>query len=123
MSRFPQNEFCISFSVPPSGLPYSPAEIFEDEIRCYPLPHYIVKREHELLRLHKRDNLPGLINMIHDDLSVIVMLLRHIESSVEVSGLDLHLIGESLARPLKVLDSVCSQLADFELVQTTIAPA
>ena len=40
-----------------------------------------------------------------------------------VSGFELRLIGENLARPLDLLDTVCSQLADFNLVQKTSVPA
>ena len=51
------------------------------------------------------------------------MLMRHIDVSVEISGFELRLIGENLARPLDLLYTVCSQLADFNLVQKTSVPA
>ena len=96
---------------------------FHEEIRCYRLPRHIVRREYELLREHKQDNLLGLINQAHGELAATVMLMRHIDDSADLSGFDLHLIGESLARPLKIFDVICSQLADFELVKTTVVPA
>ena len=96
---------------------------FHEEIRCFRLPSFTVRQEYELLQRHEQDRFSHLVNRIHDDLSATVMLMRHIDGSVEISGFELRLIGENLARPLDLLDTVCSHLADFNLVQKTSVPA
>ena len=78
---------------------------------------------YELLQQHEQGRFSHLVDRIHDDLSATVMLMRHIDESVEISGFELRLIGENLARPLDLLYTVCSQLADFNLVQKTSVPA
>ena len=95
---------------------------FHEEIRCFRLPSFTVRQEYELLQQHEQGRFSHLVDRIHDDLSATVMLMRHIDESVEISGFELRLIGENLARPLDLLDTVCSQLADFNLVQKTSVP-
>lgn len=95
---------------------------FHEEIRCYRLPQNIVKREYELLLQHKQDKFSHLVNRVYNDLSAITLLMRHFDESADISGFELHLISESLSRPLGLLNTVCSQLADFKLVQKTTIP-
>jgi hypothetical protein len=64
-----------------------------------------------------------LVNRVYDDLFTTILLMRHLDDSTEISGFELHLISDNLSRPLEVLSSVCSQLADFELVQKITVPA
>lgn len=96
---------------------------FHEEIRCFRLPHFTVRREYELLQQHKQATLYHLVNRVYDDLFTTILLMRHLDDSTEISGFELHLISDNLSRPLEVLSSVCSQLADFELVQKTTVPA
>ncbi len=96
---------------------------FHEEIRCFRLPHFTVRREYELLQQHKQATLYHLVNRVYDDLFTTILLMRHLDDSTEISGFELHLISENLSRPLDVLSSICSQLADFELVQKTTVPA
>ena len=97
--------------------------VFHDEIRCVRLPYYIVRREYELLQQHKLDKFAHLVNRVYEDLYTTILLMRHIDESTELTGFELRLISEHLSRPLNLLNSICSQLADFELVQKTTVPA
>lgn len=92
---------------------------FHEEIRCFRLPHFTVRREYELLQQHKQPTFYHLVNRVYDDLFTTILLMSHLDDSTEISGFELHLISDNLSRPLEVLSSICSQLADFELVQKT----
>lgn len=96
---------------------------FHEEYRCFRLPHYIVRREYELLQQHKQDKFAHLVNQVYEDLYTTVLLMRHFDDSTDISGFELHLISENLSRPLGLLNTICSQLADFELIQKTTVPA
>ena len=96
---------------------------FHEEYRCFRLPHFIVRREYELLQQHKQDKFAHLVNRVYEDLYTTILLMRHIDDSTELSGFELHLISESLSRPLGLLNTICSQLADFELIQKTTVTA
>ncbi len=96
---------------------------FHEEVRCFRLPHFTVRREYELLQQHKQPTFYHLVNRVYDDLFTTILLMRRLDDSTEISGFELHLISDNLSRPLEVLSSVCSQLADFELVQKTTVPA
>ena len=96
---------------------------FHEEYRCFRLPHFIVRREYELLQQHKQDKFAHLVSRIYDELYTTILLMRHIDDSTELTGFELHLISQNLSRPLDLLSTVCSQLADFELVQKTTMPA
>lgn len=96
---------------------------FHEEIRCYRVPQYIVKREYDLLTQHEQDNFFCLVNRAYDDLSTTVMLMRNLDDEAGFSGFDVHLISELLSRPLGLLNSICSQFADFKLVEKTTIPA
>lgn len=96
---------------------------FHEEYRCFRLPHFIVRREYELLQQHKQDKFAHLVNRVYEDLYTTVLLMRHFDDSTDISGFELHLISENLSRPLDLLNTICSQLADFELMQKTTVPA
>lgn len=96
---------------------------FHEEYRCFRLPHFIVRREYELLQQHKQDNFAHLVNLVYEDLYATVLLMRHFDDGTDISGFELHLISENLARPLDLLNIICLQLADFELIQKTTVPA
>ena len=96
---------------------------FHEEYRCFRLPYFIVRREYELLQQHKQDKFAHLVNRVYEDLYTTVLLMRHFDDSTDISGFELHLISENLSRPLGLLNTICSQLADFELIQKTTVPA
>ena len=96
---------------------------FHEEYRCFRLPHFIVRREYELLQQHKQDKFAHLVNRVYENLYTTVLLMRHFDDSTDISGFELHLISENLSRPLGLLNTICSQLADFELIQKTTVPA
>lgn len=96
---------------------------FHEEYRCFRLPHYIVRREYELLQQHQQDKFAHLVNRVYEDLYTTILLMRHIDDSTDISGFELHLISENLSRPLGLLNTICSQLADFELIQKTTVPS
>ena len=96
---------------------------FHEEYRCFRLPHFIVRREYELLQHYKQEKFAHLVNRVYEDLYTTILLMRHIDDSTELSGFELHLISENLSRPLGLLNTICSQLADFELIQKTTIPA
>ena len=96
---------------------------FHEEYRCFRLPHFIVRREYELLQQHKQDRFAHLVSRVYEDLYTTILLMRHIDDSTELTGFELHLISENLSRPLGLLNTICSQLADFELIQKTTVPA
>lgn len=96
---------------------------FHEEYRCFRLPHFIVRKEYELLQQHKQDKFSHLVNRVYEDLYTTVLLMRHFDDSTDISGFELHLISENLSRPLSLLNTICSQLADFELIQKTTVPA
>ena len=41
---------------------------FHEEIRCFRVPHFTVRREYELLREHKQEKFAHLVNRVYDDL-------------------------------------------------------
>lgn len=92
---------------------------FHEEYRCFRLPHFIVRREYELLQQHKQDKFAHLVNRVYEDLYTTIFLMKHVDDSTELTGFELHLISENLSRPLGLLNTICSQLADFELIQKT----
>lgn len=96
---------------------------FHEEIRCYRLPRRVVKCEYELLCQHKQNNFSSLVSQVYYELFSTILLMRHFDEDTDISGFDLHLISGNLSRPLAVLDSICSQLAEFKLVQKTTVPA
>ncbi|MDL2268168.1 hypothetical protein LJC46_09350 [Desulfovibrio sp. OttesenSCG-928-G15] len=96
---------------------------FHEEYRCFRLPHFIVRREYELLQQHKQDKFAHLVNRVYEDLYTTVLLMRHFDDGTDISGFELHLISENLSLPLGLLNTICSQLADFELIQKTTVPA
>lgn len=96
---------------------------FHEEYRCFRLLHFIVRREYELLQQYKQDKFAHLVNRVYEDLYATILLMRHMDDSTDISGFELHLISENLSRPLDLLNTICSQLADFELIQKTSLPA
>lgn len=96
---------------------------FHEEYRCFRLPHFIVRREYELLQQYKQDKFAHLVNRVYEDLYATILLMRHMDDSTDISGFELHLISENLSRPLDLLNTICSQLADFELIHKTSLPA
>lgn len=121
MTGLPENPIDEEESSSPIEDGYKRGE-FHEEYRCFRLPHYIVKREYELLQQHKQEKFAHLVNRAYDDLSTTIMLMRNINDSTELTGFELYLISENLSRPLGLLSSICSQLADFELIQKTTVP-
>ncbi|MBB5143112.1 hypothetical protein [Desulfovibrio intestinalis] len=95
---------------------------FHDELRCFRLPHYIVRQEYALLQQHKKESFFQLLDSVYDDFLATILLMRNLDDGAHFSGFQLHLISNNLSRPLDLLSCICSQLADFELVQKTIAP-
>ena len=95
---------------------------FHDELRCFRLPHYIVRQEYALLQQHKKEKFFHLLDSVYDDLYTTTLLMRNCDDSAHISGFELHLISDTLSRPLDLLSHICSQLADFDLRQKTIAP-
>lgn len=94
---------------------------FHDELRCFRLPHHIVRQEYALLQQHKKENVFQLLDSVYDDLYTTTLLMRNCDDGAHMSGFELHLISNNLSRPLDLLSYICSQLADFDLVQKTIA--
>ena len=95
---------------------------FHDELRCFRLPHYIVRQEYALLQQHKKESFFQLLDSVYDDFLTTILLMRNFDDGAHLSGFQVHLISNHLSRPLDMLSYICSQLADFELVQKTIAP-
>jgi len=95
---------------------------FNDEIRCFRIPDFIVKLEYNLCCHYKQENLVDLADTVRDDLLSITLLMKHFDASVDISGDDLHLLAGCLSRPLNVLQEVCAQLADYTLVYKTTIP-
>ena len=95
---------------------------FHDELRCFRLPHYIVRQEYALLQQHKKESFFQLLDSVYDDFLATILLMRNLDDGAHLSGFQLHLISNNLSRPLDLLSYICSQLADFELVQKTTAP-
>lgn len=95
---------------------------FHDELRCFRLPHYIVRQEYALLQQHKKESFFQLLDSVYDDFLATILLMRNLDDGAHLSGFQLHLISNHLSRPLDLLSYICSQLADFEPVQKTIAP-
>ena len=111
------NEACSS----PIDDAYAHGE-FHDELRCFRLPHYIVRQEYALLQQHKKESFFQLLDSVYDDFLATILLMRNLDDGAHLSGFQLHLISNNLSRPLDLLSYICSQLADFELVQKTTAP-
>ena len=111
------NEECSS----PIDDAYARGE-FHDELRCFRLPHYIVRQEYALLQQHKKESFFQLLDSVYDDFLATILLMRNLDDGAHLSGFQLHLISNNLSRPLDLLSYICSQLADFELVQKTTAP-
>ena len=111
------NEACSS----PIDDAYARGE-FHDELRCFRLPHYIVRQEYILLQQHKKESFFQLLDSVYDDFLATILLMRNLDDGAHLSGFQLHLISNNLSRPLDLLSYICSQLADFELVQKTTAP-
>ncbi|MFT4300471.1 MAG: hypothetical protein QM579_01835 [Desulfovibrio sp.] len=95
---------------------------FHNELRCFRLPHYIVRQEYALLQQHKKESFFQLLDSVYDDFLTTILLMRNFDDGAHLSGFQVHLISNHLSRPLDLLSYICSQLADFELVQKTIAP-
>lgn len=95
---------------------------FHDEYRCFRLPRSIVRREYELLQEHKLDKFSHLLNRAYEELSATILLMRHLDDGADFSGYELYLISRNLSRPLDLLNTICSQLADCELIQKTTVP-
>ncbi len=110
------NEACSS----PIDDAYARGE-FHDELRCFRLPHYIVRQEYALLQQHKKESFFQLLDSVYDDFLATILLMRNLDDGAHLSGFQLHLISNNLSRPLDLLSYICSQLADFELVQKTTA--
>lgn len=87
-----------------------------DEVRCYAVPAFIVREERQVLRMHKAENLHVLLNKVYDDLYTTAMLMRHFDESQQVHGFSIQMMGEHLLSSLKVLNTLCSLLADFDLL-------
>lgn len=96
---------------------------FHEEIRCFRLPRSIVRREYELLQEHRLEKFPHLLHRVYEDLSGTLLLMRHLDAGTKLSSYDLYLISQNLSRPVALLDTICSQLADCELIQKTTVPA
>ena len=96
---------------------------FHEECRCFRLPRSIVRREYELLQEHKLEKFSHLVNRVYEDLAATILLMRNLDAGAELSGYDIYLISQNLSRPLDLLNTICSQLADCELIRKTTVPA
>lgn len=96
---------------------------FHEEIRCFRLPRSIVRREYELLQQYQLEKFFHLVNRVYEDLSATLLLMRHLDAGTDFSSYELYLISQNLSRPVALLDTIYSQLADYELIQKTAVPA
>ena len=91
------------------------------EIRCYSVPAFVAKEEHEFLAKYKVENVFDLLYEIYDEFFATIMLMRNFDESEKVTGFTLQLLGEHLARPLNTLNWTCSHFADFDLLDEATA--
>ena len=95
---------------------------FHEEYRCFRLPRSIVRREYELLQQHKLEKFSHLVNRVYEEFSATILLMRRLDSGTDLSSYDIYLISQNLSRPLELLDTICSQLADYKMMQKSTVP-
>jgi hypothetical protein len=90
-----------------------------DQIRHFLVPGFIVRQEKEILRQFRAESLVDFLKMARDDFSLTTMFMRSFHDDLEIDGPTVQHIGESLARPLAMLNKACSLFNDFELQMPT----
>ena len=66
---------------------------FYEEIRCFRLPHFTVRREYELLQQHKQPTFYHLVNRVYDDLFTTILLMRHLDDAPRGTMVQCHSPG------------------------------
>ena len=85
-----------------------------DQIRCYRVPSFMVAEEREILSAYQADDVVELLQKARDDFSLTTLFMRRFQDDFAIDGPTVQHIGESLARPLIMLNKACSILVDYE---------
>ena len=85
-----------------------------DQIRCYRVPGFMVAQEREILSAYQAEDVVALLQKARDDFSLTTMFMRRFHDDFAVDGPTVQHIGETLARPLVMLNKACSILVDYE---------
>jgi len=89
------------------------------EFRTYKIPGSAVEEEACLLKECKADCWQHVLHAVRGQFESLFRLLRHFDGDEEVDGIFLHSIADDLmARPLNMLHTLCSVVADFTVCET-----
>lgn len=97
----------------PSG-PGNPAN--GDQYREYFIPAKNVKEEQTLLDEYGRDRLAHALRDIHDDLYLMIELMRGYAEGKDDEDFTYFLLAQKLQYPLERLSKACSATVDWELM-------
>ena len=81
-----------------------------------------MRREYELLQQYKLEKFSHLVNRVYEEFSATILLMRRLDSGTDLSSYDIYLISLNLSRPLELLNAICSQLADYKMMQKSTVP-
>lgn len=85
-----------------------------DQIRCYRVPGFMVLEEQAILNEYKAEDVVDLIRKARDDFSITSLFMRRFSDDYNIDGFTVQHIGESMARPIAMLNKACSIFADYE---------
>lgn len=85
-----------------------------DQIRCYRVPGFMVLEEREILDEYRAEDVVDLIRKARDDFSITSLFMRRFSDDYSIDGFTVQHIGESMARPIAMLNKACSICADYE---------
>ena len=114
--EFAQALAALNQEEPPEPIPPDvpgPAEE-DDQIRCYRVPSFMVAEEREILSAYQAEDVVELLQKARDDFSLTTLFMRRFQDDFAIDGPTVQHIGESLARPLVMLNKACSILVDYE---------
>ena len=93
----------------------SPERVKEpDQIRCYRVPGFMVLEEQAILNEYKAEDVVDLIRKARDDFSITSLFMRRFSDDYNIDGFTVQHIGETMARPIAMLNKACSIFADYE---------
>lgn len=87
------------------------------EFRVYKIAGYVLASEQEFLHRHSAENHREVLGIIYEELFLLSQLMTNIDPDFECDSHLFRMIGEKMDENMKLLDSVCSLLSDWELVK------
>lgn len=85
--------------------------------RTYRLPTFILEEEQKILTVYKARDWKEVLGKVYKQLYITTMLMQLVPPDEEFDGFSVQLIAENLMMPLNILNTLCSIVGDFRLIE------